>query len=202
VGQLHILDSLGNQLHAVNLPAPGADETWNGALGAPTIANIDADADLEVVLGTVSSGAVAYDLPGTAGARILWGTGRGSMQRTGLAPDAEQAFTLRSTPSLAVAAGETATYTLSVDGVSGPVSLTVGAPSGPAPLPEVTLASGTLTAPGETTLTIRDLHEPGPLVPGAAYDVTVTATSGEQSKALTLRLIVGGARAFLPAMRR
>jgi hypothetical protein len=26
---------------------------------------------------------VAYDLPGTASARILWGTGRGSYQRTG-----------------------------------------------------------------------------------------------------------------------
>ncbi|MCU0495360.1 MAG: VCBS repeat-containing protein [Chloroflexaceae bacterium] len=85
VGQLHILDSQGNQLHAVNLPAP-LSGNWNGSLGAPTLANIDADADLEIVLGTVASGVVAYDLPGTASARCLWCTGRGNYQRTGTPP--------------------------------------------------------------------------------------------------------------------
>ena len=43
----------------------------------------DADADLEVVLNTAHSGFVAYDLPGTANARVLWGTGRGGMLRNG-----------------------------------------------------------------------------------------------------------------------
>ncbi|NJN43581.1 MAG: VCBS repeat-containing protein [Anaerolineae bacterium] len=86
VGQLHILDYLGNSLHAINLPNSLGSPTWNGGLGAPTIANIDADADYELVLGTSHSGAVAYDLPGSADARILWGTGRGSNQRTGLRP--------------------------------------------------------------------------------------------------------------------
>lgn len=38
---------------------------------------------LEGVLNTAHSGFVAYDLPGTANARILWGTGRGSYLRTG-----------------------------------------------------------------------------------------------------------------------
>ncbi len=47
--------------------------------------NIDQDADLELVVNTAHSGVVAYDLPGTAGARILWGTGRGSYMRNGLA---------------------------------------------------------------------------------------------------------------------
>ncbi|MEI7771093.1 MAG: VCBS repeat-containing protein, partial [Chloroflexales bacterium] len=61
VGQLFILDSQGHQLYAVDLPAAGAGATWNGGLGAPTIANIDADADLELVIGTSHSGAVAYD---------------------------------------------------------------------------------------------------------------------------------------------
>lgn len=80
-GQLHILSSQGVALQAVNLPVvPGE---WNGGLAAPTLANIDGDADLEVVVGTSASGAVAYDLPGTANARVLWGTGRGNLQRTG-----------------------------------------------------------------------------------------------------------------------
>ncbi len=59
------------------------EEDWNGALPAPTLANIDSDPDLEVVLLTASSGVVAYDLPGTANASILWGTGRGDYQRDG-----------------------------------------------------------------------------------------------------------------------
>jgi hypothetical protein len=52
-------------------------------LAAPTLDNIDSDADLEVVLNTSHSGFVAYDLPGTPNARILWKTGRGNYQRNG-----------------------------------------------------------------------------------------------------------------------
>jgi hypothetical protein len=85
IGQLHVLDYQGNAIYALNLPAPrGSGYTWNGGMAGPTIANIDNDADMELVIGTVSSGLVAYDLPGTANARILWSTGRGSFKRTGV----------------------------------------------------------------------------------------------------------------------
>jgi len=82
-GKLYILDYLGNLIQSVSLPAAygGGDE--NGSLAAPTLANIDADPDLEVVVNTINGGLVAYDLPRTAGARIIWGTGRGSYQRSG-----------------------------------------------------------------------------------------------------------------------
>ncbi len=86
IGQLFVLDALGNQLFAVDLPAPLSDD-WNGSLGAPTVANIDADPDMEIVIGTSASGVVAYDLPGSANARILWGTSRGSLLRSGNADD-------------------------------------------------------------------------------------------------------------------
>ncbi len=82
-GRLLILDAQGNLLQGVTLPAPFGGGDWNGSLAAPTLANLDADEDLEVVLNTAHSGVVAYDLPGTAGARILWGTGRGSALRNG-----------------------------------------------------------------------------------------------------------------------
>jgi uncharacterized repeat protein (TIGR01451 family) len=82
-GKLHILDYQGNVVHEVDLPDAYGSPDWNGALAAPTLANIDADADLEVVLNTAHSGVVAYDLPDTADARVLWGTGRGNYQRTG-----------------------------------------------------------------------------------------------------------------------
>jgi hypothetical protein len=52
-------------------------------LAAPTLADIDGDGELEIVLNTAHSGIVAYDLPGTANARVLWGTGRGSYLREG-----------------------------------------------------------------------------------------------------------------------
>lgn len=82
-GRLHMLDYQGNPLHELDLPAPFGGATWNGALAAPTLGNIDADADLEIVLNTVHSGFVAYDLPGTSNARLLWPTGRANFQRSG-----------------------------------------------------------------------------------------------------------------------
>jgi hypothetical protein len=86
VGQLHVLDYQGSLLSTVTLPLPRGTATWNGGLAAPTIANIDLDSDLEVVVNTVSSGVVVYDLPGSGNARILWGTGRGTFKRTGVSP--------------------------------------------------------------------------------------------------------------------
>jgi hypothetical protein len=80
-GQLIILNHLGQLLHAVDLPRSSQD--WDGALGAPTLADIDGDGELEVVIGTAHTGLVAYTLLGTANAKILWGTGRGSYLRTG-----------------------------------------------------------------------------------------------------------------------
>jgi hypothetical protein len=85
VGRLIILDMRGNLLHSVNLPAPRGDD-WNGGLAAPTIAQIDGDPEFEAVIGTSQSGVVVYQIPGSANARVLWGTARGSLLRNGLAP--------------------------------------------------------------------------------------------------------------------
>jgi len=82
-GKLHILGYMGNVIHEIDLP-PAKSGDWNGVLAAPTLADIDADSDLELVLNTAHSGVVAYNLPGTAGARVLWGTGRGSYNRNGV----------------------------------------------------------------------------------------------------------------------
>jgi len=82
-GHLIALDAQGNELWKVQLPPNLAGTQSNGGLAAPTVANIDADANLEVVLQTIASGLVAYELPGSAGARVLWGTGRGGYERRG-----------------------------------------------------------------------------------------------------------------------
>jgi len=91
-GMLHILDYLGNPIYEISLPDSFGGEDWNGALPAPTLANIDADPDLEVVLLTAHSGVAAYDLPGTENAALLWGTGRGNYFR-----DGNQASTIQPT---------------------------------------------------------------------------------------------------------
>ena len=82
-GKLHMLDAYGTVLHEIDLPPAYGSTNWNGGLAAPTLADIDGDPDLEVVINTAHSGFVAYDLPGTGDARILWGTGRGSYLRGG-----------------------------------------------------------------------------------------------------------------------
>ncbi|MCB9421868.1 MAG: VCBS repeat-containing protein [Ardenticatenaceae bacterium] len=82
-GELIILNWDGSLLHRITLPR--SSQSWDGALSAPTIANIDNDADYEIVVSTAYTGLVAYDLPGTVNAHILWGTGRGSYLRTGQA---------------------------------------------------------------------------------------------------------------------
>ena len=77
LGKLHILDCHGNLLHEQNLPVPKSSSRHeNGALPAPTIANIDSDPDYELVINTINSGFIAYDLPGSAGAKIQWQSGR------------------------------------------------------------------------------------------------------------------------------
>jgi hypothetical protein len=86
-GKLHILNAYGVPLYEIDLP-PGRNSNWNwnGGLPAPTLANIDNDPDLEIIVNTAYSGVVVYDLPGSANARILWGSGRGNYQRTGSLP--------------------------------------------------------------------------------------------------------------------
>ncbi|HSX62576.1 MAG TPA: VCBS repeat-containing protein [Tahibacter sp.] len=91
VGRLHVLNCRGESLHMLDLPAPRGED-WNGGLGAPTLANLDADADLELAAGTAQSGLVAWDLPGSANARVLWSTGRGSPLRSGQALRADRIF--------------------------------------------------------------------------------------------------------------
>jgi len=118
-GKLHILDHQGNPLHERDLP-PAHSGDWNGALAAPTLANIDDDPDLELVLNTAHSGLVAYDLPGTADARILWGTGRGNYQRTGAFLHGSLRASRVSVQPILPGPGDALTYTIRLDNPFGP----------------------------------------------------------------------------------
>ena len=85
-GLIYILDYLGHLLVQVSLPQVPSGQDWNGALPAPTLADIDGDSELEIVVNTAHSGLVAYDLPGSQDAVVLWGTGRGSYLRSAYLP--------------------------------------------------------------------------------------------------------------------
>ena len=140
VGQLHILNYLGQELYRVDLPAPRGN-TWNGGLGAPTLANIDADGDLEVVVGTVASGVVAYDLPNTANARVLWGTGRGSYRRAG-------------TPGLpALSIGDVAVSEGNAGAANAVFTVSLSAASGQTVTVNYATANGTAAAGSDYTAT-------------------------------------------------
>jgi uncharacterized repeat protein (TIGR01451 family) len=113
-GKLHILDYQGNPLHEVDLPSSFGSADWNGALAAPTLADIDDDTDLEVVLNTAHSGLVAYDLPGTSDAHILWGTGRGNYQRTGALLQATLQDSSKSVRPVLTGPGGVLSYTITL----------------------------------------------------------------------------------------
>jgi hypothetical protein len=85
-GQLLVLDHLGRLAHAVDLPASFPAGGWNGGLGAPTLARLSPRGEVHAFVGTARSGVVAYRIPHTAGARLLWPTGRGNLRRDGTPP--------------------------------------------------------------------------------------------------------------------
>jgi len=157
VGQVHVLSAQGVELFRVDLPAPFGGGSWNGGLGAPTLANIDADPDLELIAGTSASGVVAYDLPDTANARILWGTGRGGYRRAGV-PDPPVTI---ATSDCSVTEGDAGqamcTFAVSLSAATGQaVSVGYATADGTAVAGQDYLASsGTLTFPaGVTTRTV------------------------------------------------
>jgi len=183
VGQLHILSSMGAPLQVVDLPASFPAGSTNGGLAAPTLANIDGDPDLEIVVGTISSGAVAYDLPGSAGARVLWGTGRGSNKRTGVAPLVSVSLTA-ATATVGEGAG-TATASVRVTTSDGGATASVAALD--YATSDVTAAAGSDYTARVGTLTI-----PAGTASGTVLVVTTVpilddaSTEGNQTFSFTL----------------
>jgi len=112
--RLHILDNQGNPLKTVDLPAAFGSANWNGAMAAPTLANIDSDPDLEIVINTAHSGVVAYDLPGTADAVVYWLTGRGSYLRNGVPLRGSLNGSNAQVQPMLPSAGDVLTYTITL----------------------------------------------------------------------------------------
>jgi len=82
-GHLVVLANTGALLWDVVLPNQGSDGNGIGVPAAPTIADLDGDGQLEILLTTFDHGIDVYTVPGSGTACLLWPTGRGSNLRAG-----------------------------------------------------------------------------------------------------------------------
>lgn len=82
-GHLIILAANGTLLHDVPLPTPGYNGNGNGAPAAPTIADLDGDGQLEILVQTFDHGMDIFTVPGSGCNCMLWTTARGGPLRMG-----------------------------------------------------------------------------------------------------------------------
>jgi hypothetical protein len=82
-GRLIILAADGTVLHDIPLPGPGHNGNGNGAPSAPTIADIDGNGELEILVQTFDHGMDIFTVPGSNGNCLLWTTARGGPLRNG-----------------------------------------------------------------------------------------------------------------------
>jgi hypothetical protein len=86
-GRLVVLENTGALLFDVPLPGQASDDNGIGVPAAPTVADLDGDGALEVVLTTFDHGIDVFRIPASAANCVLWGTGRGNWLRNGMGPN-------------------------------------------------------------------------------------------------------------------
>ena len=82
-GRLIILAANGALLHDVALPGAGHNGNGNGAPAAPTVADLDADGQLDIMVQTFDHGMDVFTVPGSGCDCLLWTTARGGPLRMG-----------------------------------------------------------------------------------------------------------------------
>jgi hypothetical protein len=82
-GHLVVLENTGALLWDIVLPNQGTDGNGIGVPAAPTIADLDGDGQLEIVVSTFDHGIDVFTVPGSGSGCMLWPTGRGSYLRAG-----------------------------------------------------------------------------------------------------------------------
>jgi FG-GAP-like repeat len=85
-GRLVVLSAAGKRLYDVRLPHQRVDGNGVGVPAAPSIADIDGDGRLEIVLTTFDHGIDVFRVPGSGTNCLVWPTGRGGLQRSGTPP--------------------------------------------------------------------------------------------------------------------
>ena len=82
-GRLVVLSARGRRLHDIRLRNQGEDGNGIGIPAAPSIADLDGDRRLEIVVSTFDHGLDVYRVPRSRPNRLPWPTGRGNLLRTG-----------------------------------------------------------------------------------------------------------------------
>ena len=115
---------------------------------------------------------------------------------------ADELSFLEITPlSRVIPAGGQTTFTVSVTappGFSGVVNLSAPSPSADL---LVSLAPAAVTPPGQSVLTVRDLHT-GPLPAPISHTITVTGTGTGFNQSVQATVLVGGSLVYLPLVLR
>ena len=82
-GRLVVLSAAGRKLHDVRLRNQGSNGNGIGIPAAPSIADLDGDRRLEIVVSTFDHGIDVYRVPRSRANRLPWPTGRGNLLRNG-----------------------------------------------------------------------------------------------------------------------
>lgn len=89
-GYLIILSSTGSLLFDIQLTGQQENGNGVGVLAAPTVADIDKDGDLEILLLTIDHGLDIYSVSSSRDNCMLWPTGRANYLRNGMGPNTVQ----------------------------------------------------------------------------------------------------------------
>jgi hypothetical protein len=82
-GRLVVLSGRGRKLFDIRLRRQGTDGNGIGVPAAPSIADLDGDGRLEIVLSTFDHGIDVYRVPGSDAEHLPWPTARGGLLRAG-----------------------------------------------------------------------------------------------------------------------
>jgi len=85
-GRLIVLSGNGKRLHEIRIPRQGTNGNGIGIPAAPSIADIDGDGRLEIVLSSFDHGLDVFRVPGSAANCLPWPSGRGGTLRAGAGP--------------------------------------------------------------------------------------------------------------------
>jgi hypothetical protein len=85
-GHIVVLANTGKLLFDVELPGQGTNGNGIGVASAPTIADLDGDGQLEILVQTFEHGIDVFTVPGSGKACTPWANARGNLLRNGMGP--------------------------------------------------------------------------------------------------------------------
>ena len=86
-GHLVVLANTGALLHDITLPNQGMNGNGIGIPAAPTVADLDGNGTLEILVVTFDHGLDVFTVPGSGIRCVPWPTGRGNYLRNGAGPN-------------------------------------------------------------------------------------------------------------------